>query len=47
MLIDDIKGHNGFATFAERHPEYRTLLGLTPEAVGGSGIAVKLAPATS
>ena len=43
MIIDDIKAHNGFATFAERHPEYRTLIGLTPDTLGGFGIAVKLA----
>jgi len=26
MLVDDIDSHAGFTTFAERHPEYRTII---------------------
>jgi hypothetical protein len=44
MLIDDIKGHAGFAEFAQRHPDYETIVCLTPDGgVGAFGIAVKMA----
>jgi hypothetical protein len=41
MLVDDIKGHTGFAQFTERHPEYQAMVCLTPDRVGAFGIAVK------
>lgn len=40
MLVDDIRGHDGFATFARRHPEYQTLLCSTADRLAGFGIAV-------
>jgi hypothetical protein len=40
MLIDDIRGHNAFAAFTKRHPEYQTLRCSTADRVGGFGIAV-------
>jgi len=43
MLIDDIKAHNGFATFAERHPGYQTIVCPTPDQLGIFGIAVNTA----
>jgi hypothetical protein len=48
MLVDDIDSHMGFATFAERHPGYQTII--CPDAdrntrVGMFGIAVKAASA--
>jgi hypothetical protein len=45
MLIDDIKSHLGFATFAKRHPEYRTIVCETEDKIGMFGIAVKGSPA--
>jgi hypothetical protein len=39
MLIDDIRGHNGFLTFARRHPEFKTLLCSTADRQAGFGIA--------
>lgn len=42
MLIDDIRAHAGFATFAGRHEDYRTLVCQTPDKVGMFGIAVKV-----
>jgi hypothetical protein len=41
MLIDDIKSHLGFATFARRHPEFRTIVCETEDKIGMFGIAVK------
>jgi hypothetical protein len=43
MLVDDMRAHNGFATFARRHPDYRTVICPTPDYVGGFGIAVNTA----
>lgn len=48
ILVDDIDSHAGFATFAERHPEYQTIF--CPDAdrntrEGIFGIAVKSAHA--
>lgn len=40
MLIDDIKSHTGFATFAKRHSDYETLVCPTPDRIGVFGIAV-------
>jgi hypothetical protein len=40
MLVDDIRGHDGFATFARRHPEFTTVLCSTADRVAGFGIAV-------
>jgi predicted O-methyltransferase YrrM len=45
MLIDDIKSHLGFATFAKRHPEYRTIVCETEDKIGMFGIAVSASPA--
>jgi hypothetical protein len=45
MLIDDIKSHLGFATFAKRHPEYRTIVCETEDKIGMFGIAVNTSPA--
>jgi hypothetical protein len=41
MLVDDIKSHTGFATFARRHPDYRTIICESADKVGVFGIAVK------
>jgi hypothetical protein len=40
MLVDDIRGHDGFATFARRHPEFETVLCSTADRAAGFGIAV-------
>jgi Methyltransferase domain len=40
MLVDDIRGHDGFATFARRHPEFKTVLCSTADRQAGFGIAV-------
>jgi hypothetical protein len=40
MLIDDVRSHDGFATFAQRHPEFKTILVSTPDQIGAFGIAV-------
>jgi hypothetical protein len=39
MLVDDIRGHDGFATFRDRHPEFKTLLCSSADRVAGFGIA--------
>jgi predicted O-methyltransferase YrrM len=41
MLVDDIKSHNGFATFARRHPDYRTIVCESEDKIGVFGIAVR------
>jgi hypothetical protein len=41
MLIDDIKSHAGFATFAKRHPEFRTIVAPSDDRLGMFGIAVR------
>ncbi len=41
MLVDDIKSHLGFATFARRHPEYQSIVCETEDKIGMFGIAVK------
>jgi Methyltransferase domain len=43
MLIDDIESHEGFATFAGKHPAYRTLVCSPGDKMGLFGIAVKIA----
>jgi Methyltransferase domain len=40
MLVDDIRGHDGFSTFARRHPGYQTLICPTPDNAGVFGIAI-------
>jgi Methyltransferase domain len=40
MLIDDITTHKGFAIFASRHPEYRTIIAQSADGIGHFGIAV-------
>jgi hypothetical protein len=40
MLVDDIRGHDGFATFARRHPEFETVLCSTADRRAGFGLAV-------
>jgi len=39
MLVDDIRGHDGFATFARRHPEFTTVLCSSADRVAGFGVA--------
>jgi hypothetical protein len=41
MLIDDVRGHSGFATFTRRHPEFQTLLCSSADRVAGFGVAVR------
>jgi methyltransferase family protein len=41
MLIDDIGAHEGFSTFAERHPEYQTIVCPSEDSVSLFGVAVK------
>ena len=41
MLIDDIRSHDGFTTFARRHPEFKTILVSTLDGIGAIGVAVK------
>jgi len=43
MLIDDIKSHEGFAVFAKRHSDYRTIVAPSDDKVGMFGIAVRIA----
>jgi len=45
MLVDDIDTHMGFATFAERHPEYQTVICPSADRNGMFGIAVNVAHA--
>lgn len=45
MLVDDIKTHAGFATFARRHPEYQTIICPSADRLGMFGIAVNAAGA--
>ena len=40
MLIDDIRGHDGFGEFARRHPEYKVMLCSTADRLAGFGVAV-------
>jgi hypothetical protein len=40
MLVDDIRGHEGFAIFARSHPEYTTMLCSTADRAAGFGIAL-------
>jgi hypothetical protein len=43
MLVDDIHTHEGFVTFADRHPGYRTIVCRPGDDIGLFGIAVKVA----
>lgn len=43
MLVDDIAAHNGFATFARRHPGYQTIVCPSADRAGIFGIAVNTA----
>jgi hypothetical protein len=43
MLVDDISTHEGFATFARRHPEYRTIVCPSADRRGLFGLAVNAA----
>jgi hypothetical protein len=45
MLVDDIDSHLGFATFAERHPDYQTIICPSADRNGMFGIAVSAAGA--
>jgi hypothetical protein len=45
MLVDDIDSHAGFATFAERHPGYQTVICPSADRDGTFGIAVNTAHA--
>ena len=40
MIVDDIRLHQGFATFARRHPGYQTLVCPSADRLGMFGIAV-------
>jgi hypothetical protein len=43
ILVHDIRGHEGFPTFAWRHPEFKTVLCSTADRIAGFGIAVRTA----
>jgi len=43
MLIDDIMTHDGFASFARRHPGYQTIVCESDDKIGMFGIAVRTA----
>ena len=43
MLVDDIRMHNGFTTFARRHPEYQTIICPSADRHGLFGIAINAA----
>jgi Methyltransferase domain len=45
MLVDDIKTHEGFATFTRKHPEYATIICPSGDKIGMFGIAIKAADA--
>lgn len=45
MLVDDISTHRGFVTFAQRHPEYRTIVCPSADRRGEFGIAVNVGSA--
>jgi hypothetical protein len=43
MLVDDIRMHNGFTTFARRHPEYQIIICPSADRHGLFGIAINAA----
>lgn len=43
MVVDDIGSHNGFPTFAAKHPDFRTMACASADGLGVFGIAVKVA----
>jgi Methyltransferase domain len=45
MIVDDIKMHDGFTTFARRHPGYQTITCPSADRLGMFGIAVNAASA--
>jgi len=45
MLVDDIKTHEGFASFSRRHPDYQTIICPSADRLGMFGIAVNAAAA--
>ncbi len=45
MLVDDIRMHQGFATFARRHPGWRTIVCRHADEIGMFGIAIRTAAA--
>jgi hypothetical protein len=45
LLVDDIDSHMGFATFAKRHPGYKTIICPSADRNGMFGIAVNVANA--
>jgi Methyltransferase domain len=42
MLVDDIGSHDGFVTFARKHPEFQTMACASADSLGVFGIAVKV-----
>lgn len=42
MLVDDIAGHDGFATFAQQHPSYQTIICPSADRAGVFGVAVSV-----
>lgn len=46
MLVDDIGSHDGFPTFARRHPRYRTMVCPSADQVGIFGFAMNNPPET-
>jgi hypothetical protein len=42
VLVDDIDSHEGFETFARRHPGFQTIIGPSVDRTGMFGIAIKL-----
>ena len=45
MLVDDIRTHEGFSTFARRHPKYKTIICPSADRLGMFGIAINAASA--
>lgn len=41
MLVDDIRSHDAFATFAQRHPDFQMTLVSSADRVAGFGIAYR------
>ena len=45
MLVDDVRTHEGFAIFARKHPEYKTIICPSADRLGMFGIAINAASA--
>jgi hypothetical protein len=43
IIADDVRSHEGFATFARRHPDYEAVIAESADAVEFFGIAVNVA----